>query len=342
MLKILFLADTHIGFDDPQRKRIIRRRRGNEFWENYVQALKPAFEGEVDAVIHGGDLLFRSKVSSGLVSKAFAPLVQLAEKGTPVFVVPGNHERGYFNLTMFEYHPNLHIFDKPRTFIKQINGARLALSGFPFVREDIRRNFLTTLNQTKWQEQSADIHLLCLHQNVDGASVGPANYVFRNRPDTIQIIEIPHCFNATLCGHIHRQQTLTKDLAGQQLSAPVIYPGSTERTSFAEKDEDKGYVILCFEESNAGKFHLADHQFKPVNSRPMFQFELNLSGWDGEKFSAWLKDMIDSVPVHSLVRIRIKGKIAYPLKQALRVKTLRSICPQEMNVYLQYLPEQKN
>jgi len=31
---------------------------------------------------------------------------------------------------------------------------------------------------------------------------------------------------------------------------PVFYPGSIERTSFAEKNESKGYLILEFETEN--------------------------------------------------------------------------------------------
>ena len=91
--RILFLADTHLGFDFPFRPRIQRRRRGVDFFANFKQALAPALNGEVDCVVHGGDLLYRSKVLPQLVEMAFEPLKRVADKGIPVYLVPGNHER---------------------------------------------------------------------------------------------------------------------------------------------------------------------------------------------------------------------------------------------------------
>jgi len=57
IIRILFLADTHLGFDLPFRPRIQRRRRGPEFFANFKRALLPALQGRVDSVVHGGDLL---------------------------------------------------------------------------------------------------------------------------------------------------------------------------------------------------------------------------------------------------------------------------------------------
>ena len=58
-IKILLLADTHIGFDSPLNPRITRRRRGDDFLRNFRIALEPALEGNVDLVVHGGDILYR-------------------------------------------------------------------------------------------------------------------------------------------------------------------------------------------------------------------------------------------------------------------------------------------
>ena len=62
IVRVLFLADTHLGFDLAFRPRIESRRHGPEFFANFQRALQPALDGRVDCVVHGGDLLFRSKV----------------------------------------------------------------------------------------------------------------------------------------------------------------------------------------------------------------------------------------------------------------------------------------
>ena len=79
--RILFLSDTHLGLDLPQRPRVARRRRGPEFFAALDRALAPAARGEVDLVVHGGDVFFRSRVPPGLVDRAFAPLKAVAERG---------------------------------------------------------------------------------------------------------------------------------------------------------------------------------------------------------------------------------------------------------------------
>ena len=47
VIRILLLADTHLGFDLPVNPRVNRRRRGHDFLANYAAALQPALTGEV-------------------------------------------------------------------------------------------------------------------------------------------------------------------------------------------------------------------------------------------------------------------------------------------------------
>ena len=74
VIRILLLADTHLGFDLPVQARVRRRRRGHDFLANYATALAPAFAGEVDIVVHGGDVFNRSRPPSSVAYQAFEPL----------------------------------------------------------------------------------------------------------------------------------------------------------------------------------------------------------------------------------------------------------------------------
>ena len=242
-LRILLVADTHIGFDLPLRPRVERRRRGHDFVANFQRALQPALRGDVDLVLHGGDLFDRSRVPPALVDLAMEPLVRVAQSGTPVYVVPGNHERARIPLHLWSAHPNLHIFHQPRTFLHQGPGGTVALVGFPFARRICER-FADLVRQARAGAPRADYALLCMHQTVEGSQVGPGDFTFRRGRDIIPGRDLPTGFDAVLSGHIHRPQVLTHDLAARRLAAPVIYPGSVERTSFAERDEDKGYAVV--------------------------------------------------------------------------------------------------
>ena len=332
LIRILLIADTHLGFDLPFRPRIKRRRRGPDFFANFERALMPALKGEVQAVVHGGDVLYRSKVPARLVEMAFEPLKQVADSGVPVYLVPGNHERSAIPHGHLAAHPGIHLFDRPRTYHLQTAGGSLALAGFPFVRSGIRRDFLSQVAQTGWQNTPADTHVLCIHQSVDGAVVGPVGYTFRYAPEVIRTSDIPPGFAAVLAGHIHRFQVLQKDLKGKTLNAPVFYPGSIERTAFAEKDEPKGYLILEFETGRTTAGTLRNWTFPPSPARPMIQLDLNAAGMNGPQIQAWIQSRLYDIPANSVVKLKLHGKISAEAMDAIRAPALRALAPFTMNI----------
>jgi DNA repair exonuclease SbcCD nuclease subunit len=341
-IRILFLADTHLGFDLPFHPRVNRRRRGPDFFKNFELALAPAYRKEIDTVVHGGDLFFRSKVPPLLVQMAFEPLIKVADSGIPVYLVPGNHERSAIPYRMLAAHPNIHIFDRPKTFLLKLKGISLALAGFPHVRQNIRQNFRQVLEQTGWPstQANASVLLLCIHQCVEGATLimGPRLYTFRNSHDVIKLTDIPPGFAAVLSGHIHRFQVLTRDLCGNPTSAPVFYPGSTERTSFTEKDEHKGFLTLEIAPSDSmldlspARGTLQYWQFHPLPARPMTQLELHAGGMDAHALEEWIKKSLSRLPKESVVKIRIHNRLMQDALEVLSAESLRSLTPPTMNL----------
>jgi DNA repair exonuclease SbcCD nuclease subunit len=255
--RILLVADTHLGFDDPAHPRVKRPRRGPDFFANFERALEPALRGEVDAVVHGGDLFYRSRIPASLVERAFRPIAAVGARGVPVLIVPGNHERSHIPFPLFAVHRNVYIFDRPRTFV--IEGV--AFSGFPFAR-DVRERFTGLLRQTSHDAAHASVKLLCIHQAVEGARVGTPEFLFTTGPDVIRGRDLPAGFAAVLSGHIHRGQRLTRCLDGAPFATPVFYPGSVERTSMAERYETKGYLVL----------HLRGGAVERWDWRPFYSF----------------------------------------------------------------------
>lgn len=317
-LRVLLVADTHLGFDHTYAPRVERRRRGPDFFRCFRTALEPALRGEVDMVVHGGDLFFRSKIPERLVWDAFQPIFEVAAKGIPVFVVPGNHERGNIPHGLLALHRNVHIFDRPRTFTFDLGGTTIALSGFPSVREGIRDTFLPTLEATGWREIPAGLLLLCMHQSLEGAQVH--HYTFRHGPDVIPLSVIPGDFRAVLSGHIHRAQILTHDLTGRPAPVPVYYPGSVERTAFVERFEEKGCYRL---DIPVGSGEI-ESEFLPLPARPMAVIELGPKP-DGAEF----RRRVLALKPDTVVQVRI-GETGFP--DFLRAEQLRRWLPPEMNL----------
>lgn len=343
MIRAILFADTHLGFDYPIRPRVERPRRGGDFFENFERVLDRARETRPDFVVHGGDLFFRSKIPQKIVDMAYGSLFRFADEDIPLFIVPGNHERSRLPQSLLFNHPSIFIFDRPRTFTVEAGGATVALAGFPCERNDIRPRFGELLEQTEWRSVTTDVRLLCLHQAVEGAVVGPADFTFRGGGDVIRRRDLPPELDAVLCGHIHRQQILADEVGrspgglcrspnGSGRTPPVIYPGSIERTSLAEKDEEKGYYELTWRRGAGGAWWM-ETSFVRLPARPMVDVTID-SGVRRETLAAALGASISKLDPDSVVRLKPAGKVDPAVATMLTVRFLREVFPSTMNVQL--------
>ncbi len=337
MIRVLLLADTHLGFDLPARPRIERRRRGHDFFANFELALRAAIDRRVDIVVHGGDLFYRRRIPAELVQRAFLPLKRVAEVGTPVFVVPGNHERSEIPYSMLALHPGIRIFDRPRTFTTDVRGVKVSLSGFPFRRGPIRDEFGTVLAATGWSDMRADVRLLCVHQSFEGATVGPVDYTFRHASDVVRIRDVPPEFTAVLAGHIHRHQVLDSDLRGRPAPAPILYPGSIERTSFAERNEPKGYMTVDLEPDGCTGGSPIAWEFVQLPARPMVVEELCVENVAGERLDHRIAQVVAAAPPDAVLKLRVRGIPNSTAIRKLSAASLRSLTPATMNVEVQFV-----
>lgn len=333
-VRVLLLADSHLGFDLPARPRVPRRRRGPDFLDNHRRALRAAVTEGVDLVVHGGDVFHKPGALPSLAYQAYEPLRAVADAGIPVAVVPGNHERGRLPHLRFLRHPLIHVFDEPRTVTVDAGGVRVALAGFPYTRR-IRDAFGDTVHGTGWGAEAATAHaaLLCMHHCFEGATVGPADYTFRRNRDVVQAADVPRGFAAVLSGHIHRHQVLTRDLRGRLLPCPVFYPGSVERTAFAEAGEAKGYLVLEVEPGPAGSAGRASSwTFHRLPSRPMVQADVAAAGRSGDALAAEVRRVVAAAPPEAVVRVRLRGTPAPSALRALTASRIRALTPVGMNL----------
>jgi DNA repair exonuclease SbcCD nuclease subunit len=334
-LRVLFLSDSHLGLDLPSRPRVDRRRRGDDLFESFERALEPALRGEAGVVVHGGDLFYRSRIPAWLAERGFARLADLADSGVDVFWVPGNHERSSVPRGLLLSHPRVRVFDRPRTFLVRRDGFDLALSGFPFDPE-VRRDFPALLEATGYGDLAADARLLCIHQAVEGSKVGPVGFTFRDGADVVRGRDVPPGFAAVLSGHIHRAQVLRRDLAGRPLASPVLLAGSTDRTSFAEKDEPKGTFLLEVER-NGEPGGRARWEFRELPVRPMVDLEVD-PGEEPAAFAERLRRAFAPLDPASIVRLRLARPPAPEVLPHLRAESLRAAAPATMSVSVAWRP----
>ncbi|MFA8342502.1 MAG: exonuclease SbcCD subunit D [Rhodothermaceae bacterium] len=324
-VKIVFLADSHLGFDYPVKPRIERRRRGNDFFDNFRKVLDYAVDTKADLVLHGGDFFFRAKVPQKIVDLSYSILLDFAPNNIPFVVVPGNHERSKMPVSIFLNHPNLFIFDVPKTFEFNINGARLSISGFPCERKDVKGKFSNLIKECKPIAES-DIKLLLVHQTFEGSKV--INYTFKHGKDIIPFQEVPEFFDAILSGHIHRQQVLVKNFTAKRV--PVIYPGSIERTSFQERTEDKGFYEIIYTQRPNKLWKMKELNFIKLPTRPMVDIILDDSV-NHENLEDVIRTETAKFPEDAIVRLKVNNENLIPY---LTAEFLKQIFPATMNYEL--------
>lgn len=318
MIKIIFLADTHLGFDYPLRPKKEKRRRGIDFFNNFDETLSYAQNNQADLVIHGGDLFFRTLVPTPIIDMVYERIFDFAESGIPIVIVPGNHESSRLPVSLFMQHPNIHYYTKPKVFKFSFKGVDFDIAGFPCVRKDVNSKFPDIIHEMEPGLRPDSVKLLCMHQSIEGAKVGPTNYTFRNSKDVIPIHDLPLNYHLFLSGHIHRAQVL---LARNKTA--IIYPGSIERTAFAEKDEEKGFY-----EINVDDKMECTYKFIKLNTRPMLDIFLEKECYTPSTLRDDILQQIKMFPIDSIIRFKMKNNANLSL---LNVKLLDSIIPLTMN-----------
>jgi hypothetical protein len=243
--------------------------------------------------------------------------------------VPGNHERSRLPASLFLHHRNISAFHEPSTFRFDLGGARVALAGFPSVRKNVRGGFPELIAATGLESSTADIKLLCMHQIVEGASVGPSGYTFRTGHDVVRQLDLPACCDAVLAGHVHRHQVIQVERGGGR-SVPVIYPGSTERTSFAEAEEEKGYCTISFAAGSDGAWALKDSEFTPLPSRPMVTIELPVD-LTRDRIEDFLAGVAREVPPDAILRFRAGDGVPLATRHAFNTARVSACLPASVN-----------
>jgi len=320
---IVLFGDTHLGFDLPCRPRVERRARGEDFFANYQRVVDYALATRPAAVLHGGDVFHRSRVHHSVVERAFEALAEVAAAGIPVLIVPGNHDRSRLPPSLWLGHQNIHVFDRPRTVVIETSGGRLAFGGFPFAWGDLRASFADIVERSGVMSVDAGACFLCMHHTVAGASVGPIGYTFRAGRDVIPRAALPPSLTAVLSGHIHRHQVLTGN------HPPVFYPGSIERTSFAERDEPKGFLDLTVTTS-ADRAAVTGAQFVELPARTMIDLPVPPEV-ERSDVGAFLTRSAAALPPDAVIRIDAGARSA-ELGEALGAAQLRAALPPTMSV----------
>ena len=254
MTRVIHTGDTHIGY--AQYHSPVRRQ---DFLDAFAAVIDDAVEGEVDAVVHAGDLFHDRRPELGDLMGTISVLRRLDDAGVPFLAVVGNHEstRGGQWLDLFErLGLATRLGDEP-TVVGDT--AFYGLDHVPVSRRD-------DLDYA-FADHDAEYAALVAHGLFE--PFGYADW------DTEEVLaESTVAFDAMLLGDNH-----TPDVAEVD-GTWVTYPGSTERASASER-EGRGYNVVTFDADAAGGDDRVEIRRRALDTRPFVFVEADLRDGEG-------------------------------------------------------------
>ncbi|MFK8212412.1 DNA double-strand break repair protein Mre11 [Haloferax volcanii] len=248
MTRVIHTGDTHIGYQQyhsPERRQ--------DFLDAFERVVADALDGDVDAVVHAGDLYHDRRPELPDLLGTLAALRRLDDAGIPFLAIVGNHEstRGGQWLDLFERlglatrlgrGPHV-VGDVAFYGLDHVPRSRRDELDYQFEPHDAERAVLvahglfTPFAHADWETET-----VLAESNVD--------------------------FDAVLLGDNHVPDTAELD------GTWVTYCGSTERASASERDP-RGYNLVEFT-SDA-----VDIRRRTLETRPFAFVEVDLAGDEG-------------------------------------------------------------
>ena len=294
-IQVLLTADNHL--DPPASsfgaKRFERRRDHLRCFEEVIEYAK---KNRPDLMLLAGDVFDTIRPGNLIRSQLMEHLRSVHNLGVRIFAVSGDHDtprssdEGASPLSVYGNSGYVRFFDNTSEFKSSkftVEGTRIDIVGLS--RNPLMDAARDPLGEVK-PHFDGDIRILLTHYPVEGF-VGYS----RNDP-LIRLSSIPMDCQLVGVGHFHSYQTK------QLRNTSIIYPGSTERASFQEEKEQKGFVWLELDRDGiVSKEHIRTtaRQYKTIEAP--FPVEAPIES---------LKKLLDEhVNPDVVVRLRLKGHV---------------------------------
>lgn len=215
-MRILHMADTHLGM----RQYGLEARRKDFAWA-FAQAIQHAVSAQVDAVVHAGDLFDNRFPTTVDLTDVIHVLQRLREADIPFLGVVGNHEgkRGTQWLDLFAKLGLAHHLRADAPFLLH----SVPVWGLDFISR----------NPAQVKPPSLDGGVLVMHQLLRDKQVAGQG--------ELNLSDLTGCgAKLVLLGDYHEHRVWRE---GDTL---VTYPGSSERTSVAERSR-RGVSIIDYD-----------------------------------------------------------------------------------------------
>ena len=231
MKRIFHLADTHIGYSAYRKidETTGLNQREVDTYEAFKQFVDYALKEKPDAILHAGDLFDSVRPTNRAISFVLSQILRLSNAGIPFVVISGNHETPRLKetgsvLSLFEHIPNVHLVYENKYELVEIDDMKIhAIPHCDDIEGEKRK--------IRLNKDNSGFNIALLHASVLGAGL-PAFMMYDFNEQMVNIDDLTN-FDYIALGHFHRCTKVRED---------AYYAGSTERFSFNEVNDDKGFL----------------------------------------------------------------------------------------------------
>lgn len=292
MIKILHLADLHIGMENYGKIDPVTglHSRLLDYLHCFDEAIELGMREEVDLVLIAGDI-YKNRTPNPTHQREFAKRIRrICAAGIPVFIITGNHD---ISPALGRAHAveifatldieGVTIADRPKLHWVQTRKGEIQIIALPWIS---RQSLLTKeeLKQASLNEIEAELRkrvdrfieqsaaeldpqvpaVLAFHGSIDGAVLGAERSITLGQDMVLARSTVAQAgIDYVALGHIHKHQSLGEH-------PPIVYPGSIERIDFGEAKDDKGCVIVELDRGNTR------WSFHKLPARPFISIEVDV------------------------------------------------------------------
>jgi len=315
-VQILHCSDTHLDKNFNMANLARAQERKEDLNRNFSAAVDYALRNKPDLFLMAGDIFDR--VSPGNAARILVTekIRQLKEGGISIFLIGGNHDVPklgiqHLAIDVLSSAGLATVFSRSDEFerqVLQVDGKSVCIAGKSYFSQVESQNPLRGLKVPT----EGDYNLLMIHGSLQGLNVFSSvpEMVSQNpfRPE-----DIKSGLNYLALGHFHNYYE--RDHEG----CKIVNPGSMEKLSWAEMNDEKGFVWAELHGSNVST------EFVELDTRPMEKYTLSLS--KDEHYSPNLKEcVIDYIRSKSdstrIARLFLQGLITQEQYNELKINEI--------------------
>jgi DNA repair protein SbcD/Mre11 len=282
IMKFLHISDIHLGCD---LYHIEGEERMKDYGRAWAEVLHKYGVGEkVDFVLIGGDLFDKKTPAPRAMIHAINGLTMLKEAGIPAIAIEGNHDNVSSGKEFSWLHTlcEMGLVKLLESNISADENGNLTSNMRYWNDEDKKGEFIDIGNArifgTSWHGASIEkivpslvdsisknrregaFHILMLHSEIEGENISPFPLLTMNTLKLLQPVT-----DYVALGHIHKHYVIDNW---------AFNPGSLEVTSVGEIKDQRGALLVEFDEENRLSHKLIEDYYR----RPFDRIKFDVSG----------------------------------------------------------------